>query len=110
MRRLGIFSAGDVINYAFLVSRLQINSLQAKSLANSDLATLGMTFEHALGVFCVLCGSNALSLNDESAAPQSWQGPILMLLRTTLCLATCSAYDKLSFLVSPGNHVRRIFC
>ena len=69
MGGLNIFSAGDVINYAFFVSRLQTSLLQVKILDNSDLPTLGPAFEHALGVFRVLCGSNALSLNDESAAP-----------------------------------------
>jgi hypothetical protein len=69
MGGLGIFAAGDVINYAFLASRLQTSSLQARILANSDLHSLGWAFERALGVFRVVCGSNAFSLNDESAAP-----------------------------------------
>ena len=83
MGGLGIFAAGDVINYAFLASRLQTSSLQARILANSDLHSLGPTFERALCVFRVDCGSNAFSLNDESAAPhmmKSWQGPTLILL------------------------------
>ena len=66
---LGIYSAGDVVNYAFLASRLQTNSLQAKILANNDLPSLGSAFERALSVFRVLCGSNAFSFNNESAAP-----------------------------------------
>ena len=55
MGGLGIFLTGDVINYAFLASRLQTNLLQAKILAKRESV--------------VLCGSNALSLNDEFAAP-----------------------------------------
>src|SRR5688572_28031441 len=70
MGGLGIYSVGDVINYAFLASRLQTSLLQAKILAHSDVSSLGSTFERALGLFQVLCGSNAISLNDEPAAPQ----------------------------------------
>ena len=66
---LGIYSASDVINYVFLASRLQTNSLQAKILANRVISSLGFAFERALGAFRVLCGSNAFSLNHGSAAP-----------------------------------------
>ena len=69
MGRLGIYSAGDVINYAFLTSRLKTSSLQAKILAYSDVSSLDPTFERALGLFRVLCSSNAISLNDEPVAP-----------------------------------------
>ena len=69
MGGLGIYSAGDVINYAFLASRLQTSSLQAKFLAKNDISFLGPTFERAIGLFQVLCGSNVVSLNDEPLAP-----------------------------------------
>ena len=69
MGGLGIYSVVDVINYAFLAFRLQTSSLQARILAHSNLPSLGLAFERALGVFRALCGSNAVSLNDESATP-----------------------------------------
>ena len=40
MGGLGIFSAGDLINYAFFTSRLQTSLLQARILANIDLHSL----------------------------------------------------------------------
>ena len=68
MGGVGIYSAGDVINYAFLASRLQTSLLQAKILANCDLSSLGSAFERALSLFRDLCGSNAFYLNDELTA------------------------------------------
>ena len=102
MGGLGIRSAGDVINYSFLTSRLQISSLQAKILANSDLSSLGSAFERALGAFRALCTSNAFSLNDRSTTSHIMKKLaelILVLLRKALHLLTCSPRDKLKFLV-----------
>ncbi|GKC48715.1 hypothetical protein Tco_1071460, partial [Tanacetum coccineum] len=48
---LGIYSAGDVLNYAFLASRLQSAGLQTKLLRHSDIKTSGSTFDNALSAF-----------------------------------------------------------
>ena len=48
MNGLGIFSAGDIINYAFVASRLQISSLQVGILANSDLTSLARLLNRLL--------------------------------------------------------------
>ncbi|GKE74737.1 hypothetical protein Tco_1536778, partial [Tanacetum coccineum] len=49
--RLGVYSAGDVLNYAFLASRLQSASLQTKLFRHSGIVASGTTFDDAL---CVL--------------------------------------------------------
>ena len=69
MGGLGIYSAGDVINYAFLAFRLQTDSLQAKILANSDISSLGPSFDRALALFRDLCRPNAFSLQDKPVDP-----------------------------------------
>ena len=69
MGGLGIDSAGDSINYAFLASRFQTDSLQAQILANSDLSSRGSAFVRALATFHALCSPDAFSLNDEPIAP-----------------------------------------
>ena len=73
MGGFGIYSASDVVNYAFLAYRLQTSSLQAKILSNSVLPSLGPAFEWALSVFYVLYDSNAFSLNDEFVSPHMIQ-------------------------------------
>ena len=109
---LGIFLAGDVIDYAFLASRLQIDSLQARILANSDLPSLGLTFERALGVFRVLCGSNAFSLNDKSAAPHMMKklaGAYFNVVENSLVSSYMLTLKKLSSLALLRNHMHKIF-
>nr|GFA31797.1 auxilin-like protein [Tanacetum cinerariifolium] len=49
--RLGVYSAGDVLNYAFIASRLQTAILQTSSLRHFDIVTFGPTFDNALGAF-----------------------------------------------------------
>ncbi|GJW54575.1 putative reverse transcriptase domain-containing protein [Tanacetum coccineum] len=48
---LGVYSTGDVLNYAFLASRLQSTSLQTKQLRHSDIITSGPAFDNALNAF-----------------------------------------------------------
>ncbi|GKC66005.1 hypothetical protein Tco_1098603 [Tanacetum coccineum] len=48
---LGIYSACDVLNYAFLVSRLQSAVLQTKLLRHVSIVSSGSTFDDALSVF-----------------------------------------------------------
>ncbi|GKA75488.1 hypothetical protein Tco_0781866, partial [Tanacetum coccineum] len=48
---LGVYSAGDVLNYAFLASRLQSASLQTKLLRHTSIVSPGPIFDEALSVF-----------------------------------------------------------
>ncbi|GJW30403.1 hypothetical protein Tco_0047278 [Tanacetum coccineum] len=45
---LGVYSAGDVLNYAFLASRLQSAALQTKLLRHVSIVSSGSTFDDAL--------------------------------------------------------------
>ncbi|GKE22882.1 hypothetical protein Tco_1434394, partial [Tanacetum coccineum] len=47
---LGIYSTGDVLNYAFLASRLQSAVLQTKLLRHVGIVAYGSTFDDALSV------------------------------------------------------------
>lgn len=69
MGGLSIYSTSDVINYAFIASRLPTSSLQAKMLTNCDVSFPSPTFERVIGLFWFLCSSNVLFLNDEPHAP-----------------------------------------
>ncbi|GKA91141.1 hypothetical protein Tco_0813011 [Tanacetum coccineum] len=48
---LSIYSAGDVLNYAFIASRLQSATLQTKLLRDVGIVAPGSTFDEALCVF-----------------------------------------------------------
>nr|GEZ35289.1 hypothetical protein [Tanacetum cinerariifolium] len=48
---LGVYSAGDILNYAFLASRLQSASLQTMFLRHSNIVTFGLAFNDALNTF-----------------------------------------------------------
>ena len=99
MGGLGIYSAVNVINYAFLASHLQTSSLQAKILANSDISSMGLAFERALGAFRVLCGFNAFSLNDELVAPHMMKklaGAYFSVVEKSLA-SSLHAHPKTSF-------------
>ncbi|GJU00320.1 hypothetical protein Tco_1110658, partial [Tanacetum coccineum] len=48
---LGVYSACDVLNYAFIASRLQSAALQTKLLRYVGIVTSGSTFDDALCVF-----------------------------------------------------------
>ncbi|GKB83179.1 hypothetical protein Tco_0950074, partial [Tanacetum coccineum] len=48
---LGVYSAGDVLNYAFLASRLQSAGLQTKLLRHTSIVSIGPIFDDALSVF-----------------------------------------------------------
>ncbi|GJV24689.1 hypothetical protein Tco_1377384 [Tanacetum coccineum] len=45
---LGVYSAGDVLNYAFVSSRLQSAALQTRLLRHVGLAAYGSTFDDAM--------------------------------------------------------------
>ncbi|GKF20509.1 hypothetical protein Tco_0069147, partial [Tanacetum coccineum] len=67
---LVVYSAGDVLNYAFLMSRLQSASLQTKLLRHSGIVASGTTFDDALCVFNTKMKTDLLSNLSEIAAPK----------------------------------------
>ena len=66
---LGIISAGDVIQYAFLASRMQSKDLQANILSKSGIISLGLSFQHALDTFNTTCNIDMLSDTTCASAP-----------------------------------------
>ncbi|GKC92812.1 hypothetical protein Tco_1158254 [Tanacetum coccineum] len=48
---LGVYSTGDVLNYAFIASCLQSATLQTKLLRHEGIVAYGSTFDDALCVF-----------------------------------------------------------
>ncbi|GJY71317.1 hypothetical protein Tco_0475020 [Tanacetum coccineum] len=66
---LGVYSAGDVLNYAFIASRLQSAALQTKLLRYVGIVATGPTFDDALCVFNSAMEIDFLSNPSESHAP-----------------------------------------
>ncbi|GJR71342.1 hypothetical protein Tco_0083707 [Tanacetum coccineum] len=66
---LGVYSAGDVLNYAFLASRLQSAGFQTKLLCHTGIVSLGPTFDDALFVFNTSMENDLLS--NSSSKPCS---------------------------------------
>ncbi|GKE61249.1 hypothetical protein Tco_1511616, partial [Tanacetum coccineum] len=67
---LGVYSAGDVLNYAFLASRLQSAGLQTKLLRNTSIVSPRPIFDEALSVFNTSMETDLLSNPSEIAAPK----------------------------------------
>ncbi|GKF54595.1 hypothetical protein Tco_0164935, partial [Tanacetum coccineum] len=67
---LSVYSAGDVLSYAFLASRLQSAILQTKLLRHSDIVSSGLAFDNALNAFNVKMEIDLLSNPSEIAAPK----------------------------------------
>ncbi|GKD67591.1 hypothetical protein Tco_1321681, partial [Tanacetum coccineum] len=67
---LGIYSAGDVLNYAFIASRLQSAALQTKLLRHVGIVASGSTFDDAMCVFNNAMEIDFLSTPSEVAAPK----------------------------------------
>ncbi|GJR72076.1 RNA-directed DNA polymerase, eukaryota [Tanacetum coccineum] len=66
---LGILSTGDIIQYAFLASRLQTSTLQTKILMKTAIESHGSSFKHALDVFNTTCNLVVLSVTTCTSAP-----------------------------------------
>ncbi|GJT81213.1 zinc finger, CCHC-type containing protein [Tanacetum coccineum] len=64
---LGVYSAGDVLNYAFLASRLQSAGLQTKLLRHTSIVSPGPIFDEALSVFNTSMETDLLSNPSEIA-------------------------------------------
>nr|GEX62862.1 CAAX amino terminal protease [Tanacetum cinerariifolium] len=66
---LGIFLAGDIIQYTFLSSRLQTSALQSKILLKTSIVSQG-SFKHALDTFNTTCNVDVLSVTIFTSSPQ----------------------------------------
>ncbi|GKB10555.1 hypothetical protein Tco_0844478 [Tanacetum coccineum] len=62
--------AGDVLNYAFLASRLQSAGLQTKLLRHTGIVSPGLIFDDALSVFNKSVETDLLGNPSEIAAPK----------------------------------------
>ncbi|GKD40780.1 putative reverse transcriptase domain-containing protein [Tanacetum coccineum] len=60
----------DVLNYAFIASRLQSTALQTKLLRHVDIVAIGSTFDDALCMFNNAMGIDFLSNSSQVAAPK----------------------------------------
>ncbi|GKB01714.1 hypothetical protein Tco_0829758 [Tanacetum coccineum] len=67
---LGVYCASDVLNYAFLASRLQSTSLQTKLLRHSSIVASGPAFNDALCAFNTKMETDLLSNASEITAPK----------------------------------------
>ncbi|GJV03252.1 hypothetical protein Tco_1336821, partial [Tanacetum coccineum] len=67
---LGVYFAGDVLNYAFLASRLQSVGLQTKLLRQTSFVSLGPIFDDALFVFNTSMKIDLLSNPSEITTPK----------------------------------------
>ncbi|GJW41559.1 hypothetical protein Tco_0067404 [Tanacetum coccineum] len=69
MGGLGILSVGDIIQYAFLASQLQLSTLQTKILMKTGIESHGSSFKHALDVFNTICNLDVISITTCTYAP-----------------------------------------
>ncbi|GJW05117.1 hypothetical protein Tco_1563973 [Tanacetum coccineum] len=67
---LGVYSTGDVLNYAFLALRLQSADLQTKLLRHTGIVASGPNFDDVLFVFNTSMETDFLSNPSEIAAPK----------------------------------------
>ncbi|GJZ46361.1 hypothetical protein Tco_0593957 [Tanacetum coccineum] len=66
----GVYCAGDVLNYAFLASRLQSAGLQTKLLRHTGIVSPGPIFDDALSVFNISMETDLLCNPSEIVAPK----------------------------------------
>ncbi|GKC51612.1 hypothetical protein Tco_1074357 [Tanacetum coccineum] len=69
-RGLGVYSAGNVLNYAFLASQLQSTGLQTKLLWHTGIVSFGPIFDDALSILNTSMETNLLCNPSEIAAPK----------------------------------------
>ncbi|GJW50383.1 hypothetical protein Tco_0091734 [Tanacetum coccineum] len=67
---LGIYSAGDVLNYAFLASRLQSVNLQTKLIRHAGFVAFRPIFDDTLSMFNTSMETDLLCNPTETAAPK----------------------------------------
>nr|GFA12516.1 hypothetical protein [Tanacetum cinerariifolium] len=98
---LGVYSAGDVLNYAFITSRLQYAALQTKLLRHVGIVAFGPTFNDALCVFNSSMKIDFLSNPNEIAAPK------LMKKMANIYFTRDTKDAKSSFTLSPRQMALR---
>ncbi|GKB72375.1 hypothetical protein Tco_0933787 [Tanacetum coccineum] len=100
---LGVYSAGDVLNYAFIASRLQSAALQTKLLRHVGLVAYGSTFDDALCVF------NASMEIEFSSNPSEIATPKLMKKMADIYFTRVAKDAESSFfLISPPDGLMAI--
>ncbi|GJS75853.1 putative reverse transcriptase domain-containing protein [Tanacetum coccineum] len=67
---LGVYSARDVLNYAFIASQLQFADLKTKLLRHTSIVASGPIFDDALCVFNTSMETDLSSNPSEIAAPK----------------------------------------
>ncbi|GJW82470.1 hypothetical protein Tco_0146445 [Tanacetum coccineum] len=92
---LGVYSTSDVLNYAFIPSRLQSTALQTKLLRHVGIVTSGSTFDDALCVF-----NNAMEI-DFLSTPSEVAAPKLMKKMTDIYFTGVTKDAESSFSLSP---------
>ena len=92
---LGVYAAGDVLNFAFLASRLQSSSLQIKLLRHSGIVTPGSSLNGALHAFNAKMETDLLGSTSEIAAPKLMKKladiyftRVAKMAESTFCLST----------------------
>ncbi|GKD95982.1 putative reverse transcriptase domain-containing protein, partial [Tanacetum coccineum] len=65
---LGILSAGDIVRFAFLASRLQTRALQAKIMMKTGIVSHGSSFRHPLDAFNTTCNIDVLFITTCTSA------------------------------------------
>ncbi|GKA13089.1 hypothetical protein Tco_0692635 [Tanacetum coccineum] len=81
---LVVYSAGDVLNYAFLASRLQSACMKTKLLRHTDIVASGPNFDDALSMFNtsmktdLLCNPNGLVDSQREDHTSDWLRAILI--------------------------------
>ncbi|GJV47517.1 putative reverse transcriptase domain-containing protein [Tanacetum coccineum] len=92
---LGVYSAGDVLNYAFIASRMQSAALQTKLLRHVGIVATGSTFDDALWVFNTAMEIDFLSNPSDVVAPK------LMKTMADIYFTRVTKDAKSSFSLSP---------
>ncbi|GJX15579.1 hypothetical protein Tco_0216411 [Tanacetum coccineum] len=87
--------SGDVLNYAFIASRLQSDTLQTKLLRHVGIVAFGYTFDEALCVF-----NNAMEI-DFLSNPSEVAAPKLMKKMADIYFTRIAKNAKSSFSLSP---------
>ncbi|GJR55757.1 hypothetical protein Tco_1406278 [Tanacetum coccineum] len=77
---LGVYSAGDVLNYAFLASRLQSAGLQTKLLRHTGIVSPRPIFDDTLSVFNISMETDLLS--NPTLWTSQWEDHTSVWLRT----------------------------
>jgi hypothetical protein len=92
---LGVYAAGDVLNYAFLASRLQSTNLQNRLLRHSGIVTSVPSFDKALHAFNAKMETDLLGSSCDIAAPKPMKKladvyftRVAKMAESTFCLST----------------------